>query len=164
MRSSRPSTTVLLILALTGAGCGANSQRSAAPGAAGPQVRATVSPQQGARHTPFAVSITTRVATGVFGRTRRSYSTEARAVNSTSGCVTHRDRTFPSGAAARNMRATLDPRRGEGGELGWCRGLFRGTITYSEAFACPASGTCRPPQGFPDRAETVARFTFRVRG
>ena len=62
------------------------------------------------------------------------------------------------------MRATLDPRRGEGGELGWCRGLFRGTITYHEAFACPASGTCRPPQGFPNRAETVARFAFRVRG
>jgi hypothetical protein len=155
---------VLLILALTAAGCGACSQRSAAPGAAGAQVSPTVSPQQGARHTPFTVSITTIDATGVFGKTRRGYSAEARAVNSTSGCVTHRDRTFPSGSAPRNIRATLDPRRGEGGELGWCRGLFRGTITYYEAFACPASGICRSPQGFPNRMETVARFTFRVRG
>lgn len=155
---------MLLILVLTAAGCGAGAQRSEAPGAAGPQIRATVSPQGGASHKPFTVSITTRNATGVFGRSRRGYSAEARAVNRTGGCVTYRDRTFPSGAAARNVRATLDPRRGEGGELGWCRGLFRGTITYFEAFACPASGTCRPPQGFPNRAETVARFTFRVGG
>jgi hypothetical protein len=151
-------------MALTAGGCGGSSERSAAPGVAGRQMRATVSPEQGGRHTPFTISITIRDASGVFGRSRRSYYAEARAVNGTSGCVTGRDRAFRSGAAGHNVRATLDTRRGEGAEHGWCRGLFRGTITYFEAFACPASATCRPPQGFPNRAKTVARFTFRVRG
>lgn len=155
---------MVLAIALTAGGCGGSSERSAAPGLGGPQLRAAVFPQQGGRHTPFTVSITTRDATGVFGRSRRGYYAEARAVNSTSGCVTGRDRAFRAGSAGLNVRATLDTRRGEGGELGWCRGLFRGTITYFEAYACPGSGTCRAPQGFPNRAETVARFTFRVRG
>jgi hypothetical protein len=56
----------------------------------------------------------------------------------------------------------LDPARGEGGPEGWCRGRFRGNITYSAEFACPPKGTCQPPPDFPSRTEVVARFTVRV--
>jgi hypothetical protein len=77
--------------------------------------------------------------------------------------VNNRDRVFAAGPAGARVRAVLDPARGEGGPEGWCRGVFRGTVTYSEAFACPPSGRCRPPRGFPRRKVVVARFTFRVR-
>jgi hypothetical protein len=65
-------------------------------------------------------------------------------------------------AVRARVRAVLDPARGEGGELGWCAGLFRGTVTYFEGFACPPKGTCHPPHGFPTRKRVVARFSFRV--
>jgi hypothetical protein len=108
------------------------------------------------------VTITTRNATGVRGKTRRSYFAEAHALRPASGCVNNRDRGFPTGSAGRRARAVLDPARGEGGPEGWCPGTFKGTITYSRAFACPASRVCHPPRGFPDRSRVVARFSFRV--
>ena len=124
---------------------------------------ATVSPSTGERHDRFAVAITTRHATGVFGQTRRSYVAEAHAVHPASGCVNNRDRVFAERRAGARVRAVLDPARGEGGPEGWCRGRFRGTVTYTEAFACPPAGRCRPPPGFPTREVVVARFSFRVR-
>jgi hypothetical protein len=123
----------------------------------------TVSPSAGGRHDRFAVAITSRHATGVFGSTRRSYVAEAHAVHPASGCVNNRDRVFADRRAGARVRAVLDPARGEGGPEGWCRGRFRGTVTYSEASACPPAGRCRPPRGFPTRTVVVARFTFRVR-
>ena len=122
-----------------------------------------VTPSAGGRHDRFAVAITSRHATGVFGSTRRSYVAEAHAVHPASGCVNNRDRVFASRRAGARMRAVLDPARGEGGPEGWCRGRFRGTVTYSEAFACPPAGRCRPPRGHPTRTVVVARFSFRVR-
>ncbi len=80
-----------------------------------------------------------------------------------SGCVNNRDRVFAERRAGARVRAVLDPARGEGGPEGWCRGRFRGTVTYTEAFACPPAGRCRPPRGFPTREVVVARFSFRVR-
>lgn len=122
-----------------------------------------VSPSAGHRHDRFTVAITSGHATGVFGRTRRSYVAEAHAVRPASGCVNNRDRVFPDRHAGARVRAVLDPARGEGGPEGWCRGRFRGTVTYAEAFACPAAGTCHPRHGFPTRTVVVARFSFRVR-
>jgi hypothetical protein len=123
----------------------------------------TVSPAAAGRHDRFAVAITAGQATGVFGRTRRSYVAEAHAVRPASGCVNNRDRVFPERRAGARVPAVLDPARGEGGPEGWCRGRFRGTVTYSEAFACPPAGRCRPPRGFPTRRVIVARFSFLVR-
>ena len=123
---------------------------------------ATVSPSAGARHDRFAVAITSRHATGVFGSTRRSYVAEAHAVRPASGCVNNRDRVFADRRAGVRIRAVLDPARGEGGPEGWCRGRSRGTVSYTEGFACPAAGRCRPPRGFPTRTVLVARFSFRV--
>jgi hypothetical protein len=77
--------------------------------------------------------------------------------------VNNRDRVFATARAGARVRAVLDPARGEGGPEGWCRGRFRGTVTYTEAFACPPAGRCRPPRGFPTRRVVVARFSFRVR-
>jgi hypothetical protein len=122
----------------------------------------TVSPSVGGRHDRFTVAMTSRHATGVAGRTRRSYTVEAHAVRPASGCVNNRDRRFPDRPAGTRLRAQLDPARGEGGPEGWCRGRFRGTVTYSEAFACPLKGVCHPPHGFPTRTRIVARFSFRV--
>ena len=126
---------------------------------------ATVSPVAGGRHDRFAVVITSARATGVFGQTRRSYVAEAHAVRPASGCVNNRDRVFAAhrASARARVRALLDPARGEGGLQGWCRGRFQGTVTYTEAFACPAAGRCHPPRGFPARTVVVARFSFRVR-
>jgi hypothetical protein len=124
---------------------------------------ATITPSTGGRHDRFAVTITTGHATGVFGRTRRSYVAEAHAARPASGCVNNRDRVFAERRAGARGRAVLDPARGEGGPEGWCRGLFRGTVTYVEGFACPPAGRCRPPRGLPRREVVVARFTFRVR-
>jgi hypothetical protein len=124
---------------------------------------ATVSPSTGGRHDRFAVAIASRHATGVFGQTRRSYVAEARAVHPASRCVNNRDRVFAERRAGARVRAVLDPARGEGGREGWCPGRFRGTVTYTEAFACPRVGRCHPPRGFPTRTVVVARFSFRVR-
>jgi hypothetical protein len=124
---------------------------------------ASVSPSASGRHDRFAVAITSRQATGVFGQTRRGYIAEARAVHPASGCVNNRDRVFGERRAGARLRAVLDPARGEGGPEGWCRGRFRGTVTYTEPFACPPAGRCHPPRGFPARKVVVAHFSFRVR-
>ena len=126
-------------------------------------VSPAVAPTSGGRYQPFAVSITTRRATGVFGQTRRSYIAFARAVHGHAACVVDRDPVFPVASAGRRVRAVLDPARGEGGELGWCPGRFRGKVTYFEGFACPPKGVCKPPPGFPKHHRVVARFCFRVR-
>src|SRR5262249_35844815 len=117
----------------------------------------------GGKHDAFAVVISTGNATGVFGKTRRSYVVEARATRPRSACVVNRDRVFGSRPTGTRVRAILDPGRGEGRPEGWCRGRLRGTVTYSEAFACPARGVCHIPPGFPPRERVVARFSFRVR-
>jgi hypothetical protein len=54
-----------------------------------------VSPAYGDAHQTFAVSITARRATGIFGDTRRGYTAEARATNPGVACVNARDGVFP---------------------------------------------------------------------
>jgi hypothetical protein len=138
----------------------------------GPEARAdtshvglatTVSPITGGNHVRFTVRFTGRWATGVFGKLRRSYIVEAHAVRPAVACVNDRDWISPGRPAGTRMRATLDPARGDGGSSGWCRGVFRGTVTYYQGYACPAKGQCRPPTSFRSRTRLVARFSFRVR-
>jgi hypothetical protein len=138
----------------------APAEKSAAV-ASSPSPSLVVSPSVGGKHDRFIVAITSRHGTGVFGKTRRVYSVEAHAVRSAIACVNNRDRRFPDGPAGSRVRAALDPARGEGGPFGWCRGRFRGAVTYTEGFACPPAGTCRLQ--FPSRSRVVARFSFRVR-
>jgi len=84
------------------------------------------------------------------------------AVRAAGGCVNSRDGRFPASGAGERVKAALDPLHGEGGPAGWCRGRYRGTVTYFEGFACPDRGTCHVPPGFPTRTKVVARFAFVV--
>jgi hypothetical protein len=122
-----------------------------------------VSPTTGGKYVRFMVRFTSHRATGVFGHTRRAYIVKAHAVRPAIACVNNRDSHLSGRPAGTHMRATLDPARGDGGSSGWCRGIFRGTVTYSEAYACPAKGRCRPPKSFANRTHLIGRFSFRVR-
>jgi hypothetical protein len=113
-------------------------------------------------HERIPVSFTAHAPTGVRGRTIRHYTAEAQTSHPAVGCVNRRDGRFPESAAGERLKAALDPLRGEGGPEGWCRGRYRGTITYFEGSACPARGTCHVPPGFPTRTKVVARFAFVV--
>lgn len=148
---------VAVVLTLAGSPARAQAARSRTD----PPV--TVSPTTGGKHVNFIVRFTSHRATGVFGKTRRSYSVEANAVRPAVACVNNRGSSLPARPAGTRMRATLNPARGDGGSSGWCRGTFRGTVTYSEAYACPPKGRCRVPKGFPHRTRVIARFSFRVR-
>jgi hypothetical protein len=128
-----------------------------------PSVELRLSRSQGGKHDRFTVNITTRRTTGVRGQTRTNYSVTAKAVHAGIACVNDRDQRFPDARAGTHVRATLDPARGKGGPEGWCRGVFRGAVTYFEGYACPPKGTCHVPPGFPTRTVIVGRFSFRVR-
>ena len=122
-----------------------------------------VSPTTGGKHRSFIVRFTSHRATGVFGDTRRSYTVEAHAARPRIACVNNRESYLPGRPAGTPMRAVLDPARGDGGSSGWCLGNFRGKVIYSEDYACPSKGPCRPPKGFPTQSRVLARFSFRVR-
>ena len=113
-------------------------------------------------HERIPVTFTAREPTGVRGRTIRHYTAEAHAVRAAGGCVHSRDGRFPASGAGERVKAALDPLHGEGGPEGWCRGRYRGTVTYFEGFACPDRGACHVPPGFPTRTKVVARFAFVV--
>lgn len=171
MGSSLRASAALVGIGLVALGCGkaTTEPRSTSAIDNGPAARfphrvsAALFPVQGTKHARFTLSITTRNDTGVIGKSRRSYLVDVRSVDPSSACVNNRDFAFPPAPAGVGVRVTLDPRHGEGGHLGWCRGVFRGAITYSHGYACPDKGTCRPPKSFQRRATTVARFTFRIR-
>lgn len=114
-------------------------------------------------HDRVIVTFIARHATGVFGNVRRSYSVEAQRVQPQIACVNNRSGGFPDSSAGNRVQAALDPANGEGGPEGWCPGLYRGTVVYTAAFACPARNPCHPPRGFPHRSNIVARFSYRVR-
>jgi hypothetical protein len=67
----------------------------------------------------------------------RARAASAHAVHPRVACVNNRDGAF------RGARAVLDPARGDGGALGWCRGRYRGVVRHGRT--------------------VVARFSFRVR-
>jgi hypothetical protein len=148
-------------------GCAADHGRSdgpATPAAGGTEpVALQVARRTGTKHDRFTASIRTPRATGVDGHTIRNYTLSALATHPRTACVNNRDGRFPDASAGTRVGAVLDPARGEGGPLGWCRGRYRAKVIYFEGYACPARGTCHPPPGFPTRTRVVARFTFRVR-
>lgn len=146
---------------LVTSGCGGGSTQARLARSQLPPAVA-ISPPEPERHARLAATMTAPRATGVRGRTRSSYVVSAQALSPSAACAGDRDATFPAAPAGARVRAILDPARGEGGELGWCPGRFRGTVTWFSGFACPARGRCGVPPGFPTRSEVVARFSFRV--
>jgi hypothetical protein len=125
--------------------------------------RLRVSPSSPSRHDRVSVSFRSRRATGHFGRERRSYTIQAWSVHPASGCVNNRERVLAARPAGYRLRGRLDPARGEGGSLGWCRGRFSGKVIFSVRYACPAKGRCRPPKGFRQHRVVAARFSITVR-
>lgn len=114
-------------------------------------------------HDRIVVTITAGHTTGVFGKVRRGYSMEAQSVRPQVACVNNRSGYFPNTAIGGRVRAALDPAQGDGGPLGWCPGLYRGTVSFIEGFNCASvEGSCLPPAGFPHRSVIVARFSYRV--
>jgi hypothetical protein len=151
-------------LSSTGAAGSAVGWTRYAPQTAGHAVtRLELSPAAPHRHDRVAVAFISRRATGVFGEERRSYALHAHSVRPASACVNNRDRYLPARPAGYRLRGTLDPARGDGGGLGWCRGRVEGTVRYSVGYACPATGTCEPPRGFRRWSRIAARFSFVVR-
>lgn len=151
---------VLLTLATVAVLSSDDTQRQATP-SKGVAIRVT--PSEGGRHTRFHVTITTDRATGVVGKTERSYFAQLASDVPASACVNGRDGYFGARPAGVRTTATIDPRRGEGGELGWCRGTYHGVVRFIEAPACPPEAHCVPPAPAKARTEVVARFTVRVR-
>ena len=133
------------------------------PRAAPAVARLQVTPRAPGRHDRVMVRFTSPRATGVFGHERRSYRVRASSARPASACVNQRERFLPARPAGFRLRAALDPARGEGGPLGWCRGRFEASVRYIVEYACPAAGTCHPPEGFRRRSSIAARFSFVVR-
>jgi len=152
--SSVPSTT-------TPAGGGGNHSRPTAAGLAikGLPVNATVSPRSGTPRTDFVVSFTAREPTARVGQVRRSYLVAARGP-STSGCVVIATAQSQGTRPGGTVSVRLSPAQNEGRV--WCHGEYRGRVSITAAFACPASGRCRIPPGFSTRSKRVGAFGFRV--
>ena len=156
---------ILAALVIAGAAVVAHNPRPRATGIPGvshlpSQLRFAASVT--GKHDHVIVTITARHATGVFGKVRRSYYLAAQRVQPQIDCVNNRSSGFPDSSAGNSVQAALDPADGDGGPEGWCPGLYRGTVTYTVGFACPAQGACHPPTGFPHRSTIVARFSYRV--
>lgn len=148
------------------AACGGESKRTVAPESvtsADVSLSLRVARTTGTKHDQFGASITSARTTGVEGQTIRNYTLSAHAERPASACVNNRDSRFPDARAGVRIRAALNPARGEGGPLGWCRGPYRAKVTYFEGYACPAKGRCQPPPGFPTQTRVVARFAFTVK-
>jgi len=143
------------------------------PGSDGPRPASTAhasaraidaaAPRRVAADGNVPVTFTAHRDTGVVGRSGHGYSVSAVAIAPAVACVNNRDVSAPDGiAAGSRVTLTLAVRRGEGGDLGWCPGSYRGTIAYMEDFRCPPKGRCHIPAGFPHRRAVVAHFAFRV--
>jgi hypothetical protein len=96
------------------------------------------------------------------GGRRRSYHVVARLQRETGGCVEERDTFVDHARSGQRVTARIDPARGKGGELGWCRGRYRAKVRYYDGLACPATGRCDKPEGFMTINRVVARFQFRI--
>jgi hypothetical protein len=160
-RTTSTEATVSARAAVSDQSTGATgyAQRSAAPII----THLRVSPSLPGRHDRILVSFRGRRATGDLGRERRSYTIQAWSVHPASACVNNRFRVLAARPAGYRLRGRLDPERGDGGSLGWCRGRFKGKVIYSVSYACPAKDTCRPPEGFRRHREVAARFPITVR-
>ena len=118
-----------------------------------------MTPRVGHPLTTFRIRIEPRGFIGTQQRARSGY--EAHLLRRPFGvdCITDTGGVLNIRGARHEI--VLDPRKQMG--LHYCRGHFRGTLTYFRTFACPAKGTCRPPKNFPDEHGVVARVAFEVR-
>ena len=123
----------------------------------------SVAPHTGTRTSVVRVTFRSRVRLGATrdGRTR-SYYVVAKRRPAMSGCVQHRYGWVGSGRRGRRVTARMDPTRGKGGHLGWCRGRYRGRIRYFDGYACPSEGECRAPRGFERIYRRVGTFRFAI--
>jgi hypothetical protein len=126
-------------------------------------VEVSVAPATGRRMSVIRVSFESGVRLGATrDKRRRGYYVVAKRLKGMSGCVQHREAYVDRGRAGQRVVAAIDPRRGKGGDLGWCRGRFRGVLHYYDGFACPRTGRCRSPAGFEKLNRVVAKFRFRI--
>lgn len=165
-----PVVALMGVALAVGAGGDDTAERTAAPThearrttTSDTAVDVEVRPTRGRRNTAFTVTITPPRATGRSGQRRRLYLADVHAVTPRGACVNNRDGVFPTGPAGVRVRLRLSPLGTEGGNLGWCRSRFRGTVTWQSAYACPDEGACHPPADVPLRREVVGHFSFRVR-
>jgi hypothetical protein len=154
------------------AGCGGSSPKNHEPGP--PKLRerlppfrtvptrVRVVPRRGNALTVFRIRIRSRAFVGTRAHAIVDY--EAHVLDKTNpygaGCIIDTGPSFPR-SYRRPLEIVLDPKEQMGGR--WCRGRFRGTLTYYRDFLCPAKGICRPPKNFPRRSRRVARLAFEVR-
>ena len=165
-RAIRPAVRLapIALLVVAGVGsCGGDDRPDAGASGRHPAVALSLTRSEGGPHARFTGKITSRRETGTKGKRRTAYMLAARALRPRSGCVNDRFTFFPEAPEGTRVKATLDPARGKGGYLGWCRGTFRGRVTYSEGYACPSDGRCVVPRRFPRVRQVVGRFTFRVK-
>ncbi|MEA2442377.1 MAG: hypothetical protein QOH76_3801 [Thermoleophilaceae bacterium] len=159
---------VLLVVS----GCGGSSKKDTQEPGPPPQVeeklppfharpvKATVVPRRGHRHTVFRIRFRPRGFVGVRARARHDYEANLfDRTNARAGCII--DTSGFAGPGRGPLEIVLNPRQQKGGL--WCRGIFRGKLSYYRTFACPDEGTCRIPKGFPDERGVVARLSFEVR-
>jgi hypothetical protein len=120
-----------------------------------------VEPVAGGAHTVFRIRIAVRQPLGVWDRTIHGYAAHVVKDPPTEGCIIDTDGYAQSGRPGGQAEIVLDPAQMMGHQ--WCTGTFRGTVRYYQAFACPASGPCQIPPGFPEHSAVVAHVMFAVR-
>jgi hypothetical protein len=119
-----------------------------------------VSPRAGRPATVFKVSFRGAARLGVFGDHRRSYRASVRGPDR-SACLVENEAVADRGRPRRRLEMRLTPGREKG--MRWCRGRFHGRLARVDNYACPDTGVCAPPAGFPRREREVGRFSFEVR-
>jgi hypothetical protein len=175
MRAGRLGAVALASIVAAG-GCGGHQQPSHAtrpsstqpPSGAPPAlfqalpVGATVIPASGGVHTVFRVRISVRQPLGVVDGARHGYMVHVLKDPPAGPCIIETDGFLTAGNAVDHMDIVLDPAHTMGHQ--WCPGTFRGTLSYYQAYACPATGPCAVPAHFPRRAAAVGRISFHVNG
>ena len=124
---------------------GSDEPRPASPAHAPARAVDAAAPRTVAADDNVPVTFTAQHDTGVVGRSGHGYAVSAMAVAPAVACVNNRDAFSPDGTAAGSrMTLTLAVRQGEGGNLGWCPGSYRGTIAYTEDVTFTPDNTTAP--------------------
>jgi hypothetical protein len=120
-----------------------------------PEVEVGFLPGVGRPSTRFRLKLHATHRTGRRGRRERFYQWDVHGPFKTA-CVVEHHGSFSSGPPGALLRAVLDPSRTKGGH--WCRGRFRGVVTYTDAICRPRADSC-------DRTyhRRAGRFSFKVR-
>ena len=173
---ARSLLAAAFICGVVASGCGDDDETSEEPAqetqltpsrsserASRAHVEVSVAPATGGRMTVIRARFESEVRLGkTMGERRRGYYVVAKRRQGMAGCVQHRDAYVYRGRAGQSVVAKIDPKRGKGGDLGWCPGPFRGVLHYYDGFACPRTGRCDVPAGFDNVNRVVAKFRFRI--